>query len=110
MQVVSEVSRLPAMDEYGLLCDPLDWNEAIAVELAQQVGIHKLDEEHWAVIFALRDYYKKFGVAPAMVSICHALNQDGSWVHNLFSTCLNAWIVSGLPNPGEEAKTYLNNS
>jgi len=110
MHATSEVTRLPAMDEDGLLCDPSDWNEAIAVELAQVVGIHQLGEEHWAVIFALRDYYKRFAVAPAMVSICHSLNRDGNWIHHLFSSCLNAWIVAGLPNPGEEAKTYLNNS
>jgi len=25
-----------------------------------------------------------------------------------FTTCLGAWRVAGLPNPGEEAKSYLN--
>lgn len=110
MQVASRVTHLPARDEDGLLCDPSGWSVAIAVELAKQVGIYQLTEDHWAVIFALRNYYEKFGVAPAMANICHALNKERNWVHNLFSTCLNAWIVSGLPNPGEEAKTYLNNS
>lgn len=110
MQTVSEVSRLPAIDENGLLYDPSEWNEDVALELAQRVGIDKLSDEHWQAIFALRDYHKEFGVAPAMGSICRALDKDGSWIHSLFATCLNAWIVSGLPNPGEEAKTYLNNS
>lgn len=110
MQVATEVTLLPALDEDGLLCDPSDWTESIAIELAHQSGILKLSEEHWKVIYALRHYYDKYGVAPAMVSVCHSLNKDRNWVHNLFSTCLNAWIVSGLPNPGEEAKTYLNNS
>ena len=110
MYAVSEVLRLPAMDEDGLLCNSSDWDETVAVELARLVGIDSLGEEHWEVIFALRDYYHKFGVAPAMVNICHALDQDKNWVHRLFATCLNAWIVAGLPNPGEEAKTYLNNS
>ena len=110
MHVVSEVTHLPAMDEDGLLCDPSDWDKDIAMELAHSVGIHKLTEDHWEVIFALRNYYDRFGVAPAMMNICHSLNKNRSWVHDLFATCLNAWIVSGLPNPGEEAKTYLNNS
>lgn len=109
MQTVPELTQLPAIDEDGLLCDPSNWSEAIAIELAYQAGIPELSEEHWKVIFALRHYYSKFGVAPAMVNICHSLSKDKNWVHDLFLTCLNAWIVSGLPNPGEEAKTYLNN-
>ena len=28
-------------------------------------------------------------------------------VNELFGYCLVAWRVSGLPNPGEEAKSYL---
>ena len=110
MYAVSKLANLPALDEDGLLYDPADWDETVAAELAQLVGIKRLDEDHWDVIFALRDYYHKFGVAPAMVNICHTLHKDKNWVHKLFATCLNAWIVAGLPNPGEEAKTYLNNS
>lgn len=110
MQVAPKRIHLPALDEDGLLYDPADWTISIAGELAKRLGIDKLTEDHWTVIFALRNYYKIFGVAPAMMSICHSLDKDRNWVHNLFSTCLNAWIVAGLPNPGEEAKTYLNNS
>ncbi len=109
MLMASEVYRLPARDEDGLLCDPADWNESVALELAHRTGINELGKEHWQVIFALRDYYTRFGVAPAMANVCHTLNRDRNHVHDLFATCLNAWIVAGLPNPGEEAKAYLNN-
>ncbi len=100
--------RLEAeFDEDGLLMDPAQWNEALARTIAQQHGLGELTDEHWKVIRALRDHYGRFGVAPAMIRVCRAHGQDVHWVHNLFHTCLNAWRVAGLPNPGEEAKAYL---
>lgn len=98
---------LPEIDEDGLLVDPNQWNEELANIMAQQIEVAPLTDEHWLVIYALRDYYKKFGVAPSMNNVCHRQGKDKHWVHNLFATCLNAWRVAGLPNPGEEAKSYL---
>lgn len=99
---------LPEMDEDGLIVDPDQWNEEVANTLAKQIGVAPLTEDHWLVIYALRNYYKHFGVAPAMNTVCHRLGKEKFWVHDLFQTCLNAWCVAGLPNPGEEAKSYLN--
>jgi len=95
-------------DEDGLLLKyPEQWNEAVAEEIARRDGIGPLTEEHWQVIRALRKHYAKFGVAPAMSHICHNQGKDKYWVHSLFHSCLGAWRVAGLPDPGEEAKTYL---
>ncbi len=94
-------------DDDGLLNDARSWN----VELAQQIAYHHdigtLTDDHWQIIHALREHYQRFGVAPAMQNICHDLGRGRFWIHDLFHTCLNAWRVAGLPNPGEEAKTYL---
>jgi tRNA 2-thiouridine synthesizing protein E len=95
-------------DEDGLLKEPARWNEAIAAEIARRDGIGELTEEHWKVIRLLREHYAKFGVAPAMSHVCRRHGKGWQWVHDLFHTCLGAWRVAGLPNPGEEAKTYLN--
>jgi len=62
------------------------------------------------VIHALREHYARFGVAPAMSQVCRRQHREPNWVHNLFHTCLNAWRVAGLPNPGEEAKSYLSDT
>lgn len=97
----------PQLDEDGLLLNPEQWNESLAEELALMVGIGEMSDDHWLIIYSLRDYYARFGVAPAMTNVCHSYARDKLWVHNLFLTCLNAWIVAGLPNPGEEAKSYL---
>ena len=107
METSIQIPQLPPLDEDGLLVDPDDWNESVAKELAHLLDINELSPDHLLVIYALRDYYAKFGVAPSMNNVCHTYKKDALWVHNLFATCLNAWRVAGLPNPGEEAKTYL---
>ena len=107
MEASIQIPQLPPLDEDGLLVNPEDWNESVAEDLAHLYEIKVLSSDHWLVIYALRDYYAKFGVAPSMNNVCHTYKKDGLWVHNLFATCLNAWRVAGLPNPGEEAKSYL---
>lgn len=103
-----QAEPIPSFDEDGLLLDPGDWNEAVAQQTATLNGIPHLTDDHWRVIDALRQHYARFGVAPPMNSVCRAEGEDRNWIHDLFDTCLNAWRVAGLPNPGEEAKTYLN--
>ena len=95
------------LDENGLLLDANDWSEQVALVIASKIGIERLSPDHWKVIFALRKHYNTFGVAPAMYNICRTNGQKSDWVHNLFNTCLDAWRVAGLPDPGEEAKSYL---
>jgi tRNA 2-thiouridine synthesizing protein E len=97
----------PRFDEDGLLVDTTAWNEELAREIAEHYGIGELTAAHWRAIFSLRDYYLHFGVAPAMHNLCRQLGQDPHWVQDLFQSCLNAWRVAGLPNPGEEAKAYF---
>jgi tRNA 2-thiouridine synthesizing protein E len=97
-------------DEDGLLVDPAAWNETLAREIANDCAIGELTPDHWEVIRALREHYARFGVAPAMSQVCRRQHKDRHWVHDLFHTCLNAWRVAGLPNPGEEAKSYLSDT
>lgn len=107
MEASMQIPVFPDLDEDGLILDPEQWNEAVAVELAHSLGIKELSPDHWLVINTLREYYFDFGAAPAMSHVCHMHDKSNLWVHDLFSTCLNAWRVAGLPNPGEEAKSYL---
>ncbi len=107
MYIQSKRPAAPVFDEDGLLMDPASWTEALARDIALREGIGELREDHWRVIRSLREHYAKFGVVPAMSHVCRAHGQDKQWVHDLFHTCLQAWRVAGLPNPGEEAKAYL---
>ena len=103
---IAEYQRVK-LDEDGLLLDPSEWNEEVARAMAVSLGIGELTGDHWYVINALRKHYAQYGVAPAMSSVCHSLGKRWDWTHDLFQTCLNAWRIAGLPNPGEEAKSYL---
>lgn len=107
MEPHADTRQAVAFDENGLLRDPTTWNEALAREIAMQLGISELSGSHWNVIYSMREHYAEFGVAPPMKNICRAEGQPWSWVHELFGSCLNAWRVAGLPDPGEEAKSYL---
>ena len=109
---MSSTVTLPAfeLDDAGLLKNPQQWNETVAREIARQFDIAELTDQHWEVIRALREHHEKFGVAPAMSNVCRQHGRDRHWVHDLFHSCLNAWRVAGLPNPGEEAKSYLSDT
>lgn len=106
MTTVSHAHSTPEFDDDGLIIDPSQWDEEIAEDVAERLHI-QLMPEHWVAIYSLRNYYDRFGVAPAMVSICRDNSRPKDWIHNLFDSCLNAWRISGLSNPGEEAKSYM---
>ncbi len=94
-------------DEDGLLRHPQQWTEDMAEAIAMHDGLGPLTADHWKVIHALRSYHAEFGVAPAISHLCRTLGLDKHCGHDLFHTCMIAWRVAGLPNPGEEAKAYL---
>ena len=108
MMTLATAQKDIQLDDSGLLVNPDDWNENVALILAHQAGIPQLTADHWKVIHALRAHFDKFGSAPTIYNICRSYGHKPDWVHNLFNTCLNAWLVAGLPDPGEEVKTYLN--
>jgi dissimilatory sulfite reductase related protein len=101
------ISTPELFDEDGLIRDFTSWSESLAETLAQDAGIGRLTEAHWRIIRAMREHYAKFGVAPAMRGICRDAGVERQQINELFGYCLVAWRVAGLPNPGEEAKSYL---
>ena len=98
---------LPELDENDLLKNPDTWTESVARELAIHDGLVELTEDHWQIIHSLRGHYAKFNAVPAMNLVCRAHGRDWHWAQTLFPTCLSAWRIAGLPDPGEEAKSYL---
>jgi TusE/DsrC/DsvC family sulfur relay protein len=102
------VNREPDLfDEDGLIRDFASWSEPLAQALAWEAGIGRLGAAHWRIIHALREHYARRGAAPAMHRVCHDAGIERHQVNELFGHCLVAWRVAGLPNPGEEAKSYL---
>ena len=104
---MGELLRNPEFDEYGLLKNPEDWSPQLARQLAANTGVNCLTEQHWAFLRSLRSYYHKFHVPPPPHKVCHDLHLPHNCGTELFDTCLTAWRIAGLPDPGEEAKSYL---
>lgn len=95
------------LDEDGLISDFSFWTEELAHDLAREEGIARLDERHWKLINALRSEYARLSAISSIHNVCHQAGIQRSEVNELFGYCLVAWRVAGLPNPGEEAKSYL---
>lgn len=97
-----------SFDEDGFLAESGNWTPSLAEDLARQDGISNLSAKHWEVIRIVRDRYFSIGALPVMRLICRAAGLDLNRAHELFSSCRSLWRIAGLPNPGEEAKSYMN--
>lgn len=95
------------LDEDGLVSDFSFWTEELARELAREESIGPLGEGHWRIIHALRAEYERLAAVSSIRNVCQRAGIDRAEINELFGYCLVAWRVAGLPNPGEEAKSYL---
>lgn len=77
-------------DNEGYLLDPQDWNEALALEIAQIENI-ELSEHHWIVIKFIREFYEGYQSVPelrkTLTYLKNTLGKDlatRKFVYNLF--------------------------
>ncbi len=56
------MTAMPARDAEGYLFEPTQWSEAVARELAREIGI-VLTDDHWDVIRFMRQYYDDHQIA-----------------------------------------------
>jgi TusE/DsrC/DsvC family sulfur relay protein len=54
---------IPSTDNEGFLLDPSDWNERVAVAIAEQESI-PLTPAHWEIVHFVRDYYEEYQSVP----------------------------------------------
>ena len=94
-------------DEYGFVTDPNQWNREVAESIADDLGIGELREAHWKVLEFYREHYLEHGAMVPMEHICHVLKLDKHCVRQLFKGPEEAWKIAGLPNPGTEARIYM---
>ena len=100
---------LPAwFDGDGFLEQPERWTPALAEQIAADEGLSTLDAKHWQVIQLVRERYFAIGALPVMRLICRAAGIEPGRAHRLFPSCRSLWRIAGLPDPGEEAKVYMN--
>lgn len=96
-----------ATDKEGFLVDCQQWTPAVAQQLAEQQGI-SLSPQHWEIIDAVRQYYQRYELSPAMRPLTRYLKQQlgeqqGSSIYllQLFpgSPAKLASLIAGLPKP-----------
>lgn len=97
-------------DSQYFIEDPNRWSRRLAQELAGVENVGSLSEDHWRVIDYLRTHYLAHHTLPVMRHVCSELDLHEGCIGRLFHTPTVAWRVAGLPDPGEEAKAYLETS
>ncbi|WP_323840092.1 sulfurtransferase TusE [Photorhabdus africana] len=94
-------------DAQGYLKNNRDWQEAIALLLAEQEEI-TLTEQHWEVIRFIREFYKEFNTSPAIRMLVKAIAQkygeekgNSRYLYRLFpkGPAKQATKIAGLPKP-----------
>ncbi|MBU2641137.1 MAG: TusE/DsrC/DsvC family sulfur relay protein [Thiobacillus sp.] len=102
-----DASGSAVFDRDGFWIDPATWSESLADRVAQDDGLGQLNELQLSLLQALRNEFFKHGTVPALHHVCHLIGQDPDCMQYLFPSPREAWRLAGLPNPGEEAKSYL---
>ena len=89
------------LDEDGFLFDPEDWNHDMVAYFSTVEEVPEVTENHWKMINYLRDYFKKFGVAPMVRKLCKDTGFSLKEVYELFPSgpAKGACKIAGLPKP-----------
>jgi tRNA 2-thiouridine synthesizing protein E len=96
------------LDSEGFLAEPSTWTREIAEQLTLLASVGELNDKHWAAIEYLRERHLRSGAIPTLRQICKASDLHRAQLKQLFGSCLNMWRIAGLPNPGDEARAYMN--
>lgn len=99
--------RRPDVDADGFLREPKEWDEELAQRIAEVDGIGRLTPAHWVILHYLREHHFTYGSLPPTAQASTSHGMDKHAVQHLFGGCRTAWRIAGLPNPGEEALSYM---
>ena len=93
--------------EQGFLVRAADWNEAVAMQLAELNHLH-LTDGHWEIIWFIRDYYQQYKHLPnarvftkAIAKVLGEAKGNSRYLHQLFpeGPLKYACKLAGLPKP-----------
>ena len=89
------------VDEDGFIQKPEEWNEDVAKALASTEDVQVMSENHWKIVYYLRDYYKKYGIAPMIRKLCKETGFSLKEIYELFPSgpAKGACKVAGLTKP-----------
>jgi TusE/DsrC/DsvC family sulfur relay protein len=94
-------------DADGFLTESSRWNEQVAHRIAEVDGVGPLTPNHWAIVHYMREHHFTYGSLPPTAQACHSHGMDKHAVQRLFGGCRAVWRIASLPNPGEEALSYM---
>ena len=96
-----------ATDNEGFLQHLHDWNEQVAIAIAEAEGL-QLEVAHWEIIHFLRQFYLEYQLTPAIRVLVKELakklgDEKGNsiYLHQLFpgGPAKQASKIAGLPKP-----------
>ena len=103
-----ENTQIP-VDKAGYLLQVDDWKPELAPFLAAQENI-ELSENHWEVVYFVRDFYLEFNTSPAIRALVKAMAQklgpdkgNSRYLQRLFpkGPAKQATKIAGLPKPAK---------
>lgn len=96
-------------DKEGYLLNSAQWNEAVAVHIAQLEEL-EMNEERWQVVRFVRDFYQQYDTSPAMRALVKALQNEygpdkgnSRYLYRLFpkGPAKIPTKLAGLPKPAK---------
>jgi len=94
-------------DGEGFLTDIQQWDEELALQIAQEEMI-TMNEDRWNVVNFLRNYYMEYHITPGMRVLCRAIADamgedrgNSKFLYQLFpgGPVRQASKIAGLPQP-----------
>lgn len=101
MTIRTLVNKELEFDADGFLAHAADWNEDVAEQLAHDVGIDALTEDHWKVIRFTRADFEARGEPPTLRRITVVGGVPTKDLYQLFpkKPAKKVAYVAGLPKP-----------
>lgn len=94
-------------DSQGYLLDATLWTHELAEFIAQSESLEMTDE-HWQVVFFVRDFYLEYNTSPAIRALVKAMEKkygkekiSSRYLYRLFpkGPAKQATKIAGLPKP-----------
>ncbi|MEJ2688801.1 MAG: TusE/DsrC/DsvC family sulfur relay protein [Deltaproteobacteria bacterium] len=102
MATIEHAGKTFEVDEDGFLLKGMEeWSNEWVDYVKSIEGITELTDEHWKVINALQDYYKKNGIAPMVRILSKTTGFPLKRIYELFPSGpgKGACKMAGLPKP-----------
>jgi TusE/DsrC/DsvC family sulfur relay protein len=101
MPVTAIAGRDVHVDDEGFLTEYDEWNEDLAEQLAKNIGIDQLTDDHWKAIKFLRDDYAEQGETATLRRVSTVGGIPTKELFTLFpkKPAKKMAYVAGLPKP-----------